>query len=123
MAANMKKKISLVVKTLFDKNDELGKNRKSIVIEQFLAGTTNTLVNNNYFTGLLILLKLNDTTIGNISVLNSLGGVFQALSVLFLGKYKRKKNILYRQDKSFTLRVSYCYAYFCGLWRSWELVL
>ena len=88
------KKLSLLFNTLFAKNEELAENRKNIVIEQFFAGTTNTLVSNNYFTGLLILLKLNETTIGNISVLNSLGGVFQAFSVLFLGKYKRKKNII-----------------------------
>jgi hypothetical protein len=83
-----------LLKTLFNKKDELAENRRNIVIEQAFAGTSGTLVNNNYFTGLLILLKLKETTIGNISVLNSLGGVFQAFSFMFLGKYKKKKNII-----------------------------
>lgn len=96
MAENMaiKKRLSLLVTTLFDKKDELGRNRKNIVIEQFYAGTANTLISNNYLTGLMILLNLNETAIGGVAVLNSLGGVFQAFSFMFLGKYKKKKNII-----------------------------
>lgn len=83
-----------IYKRLFKSKDEYGENRKSIVVDNYFAGITDTLINGNLFTGMLILLHAEDIFIGIVTMIRSLGNILQILSPLFLEKYERRKRVL-----------------------------
>lgn len=83
-----------ITSTLFGHYSELAENRRHIITEQFFANLVNVFVAGNYLTGFLVLLNLNDFAIGNITVITSLGNVFQVFSHLFLRKFRSKKNAI-----------------------------
>ena len=90
---SFRKRMSGVFTGLFT-GGELAENRKNIVIEQLFAGSANTLSGGTLFTGLLVWLQLSATMIGNISIVTSLGSIFQVFSAILLRRFRRKKNIV-----------------------------
>jgi Na+/melibiose symporter-like transporter len=79
---------------IFDKNEELGINRKNIVIDNYCSGIIENLINGNLFTGFLILLKAEDVFIGIVTMIRLASNALQVFAPIAFKNIKNRKKFL-----------------------------
>ena len=79
---------------LFGKEQELSQNRRNILISNYSSAVSNNLFGGNFFTGFLLLMNINDSNIGLITMISMFGNMLQVFSPLLLERFAERKKIL-----------------------------
>ncbi|MDD2503194.1 MAG: MFS transporter [Clostridia bacterium] len=79
---------------LFGKSQEFSQNRRNILISNYNSVVANNLIGGNFFTGFLLLMNINDSDIGLITVISMFGNMLQVFSPLLLERFEKRKKIL-----------------------------
>jgi hypothetical protein len=87
---NLKSKMHFKLNT----DDEFAVNRKNITISNYSSGVVNNLIGGNFFIGLLLLMKADDSYMGLITMAGLIGNLLQVLSPLLLERFQSRKKLL-----------------------------